>query len=324
MVKQDLRIVFMGTPEFAVPSLKALIDEGYNVVGVITAPDKKAGRGKKIRMSAVKVFAQSNKLNILQPHNLKDEVFINELRDLNANLQIVIAFRMLPEVVWLMPEFGTFNLHASLLPQYRGAAPINFAIINGEKSTGLTTFFIDKKIDTGRIIQQEKIDISKTDNAGTLHDKMIKIGSKLILSTVNSIVTDSIAPYAQISISNENDALKSAPKIKKEDCHINWNNQSETIYNFVRGLSPYPAAFSELITNEGTEHLVKIYKVAINSSKEPIKNFGHTLSDGKTYLSVATKSGFIDILELQLSGKKQMNITDFLRGFQKVRDCYFK
>ena len=323
MTKENLRIVFMGTPEFAISSLKALIDHGYNVVGVITSPDKKAGRGKKIKMSPVKIFALNNNLNILQPHKFKNEEFLDELRSLKANLQIIVAFRMLPKVVWAMPKLGTFNLHASLLPQYRGAAPINFAIINGEKITGLTTFFLDEEIDTGKIIYQEKIDISINDDAGTLHDSMMEKGSELIIRTVESIIKDNITPQDQISTTRKNEVLKNAPKLNKEDCRINWNNKPATIYNFVRGLSPYPAAFSTLTSSNGMEHIVKIYKVAVNSIVENDKSVGNILTDGKTYLTVITGSGTINILELQLSGKKRMNVEDFLRGFQKITDYSF-
>ena len=320
MKKQDLRIVFMGTPEFAVPSLKALIDTGYNVVGVITAPDKQAGRGKKIKMSAVKTFALDNELNILQPYKLKDESFLNELTELKCNLQIVVAFRMLPKVVWNMPELGTFNLHASLLPQYRGAAPINFALINGEKTTGLTTFFLDNKIDTGRIIKQEQITISQTDDAGSLHDKMMQKGAKLVTDTVDLILSNKAITHEQKSLIKEDENLKSAHKIDKEYCRINWNNNANTIYNFIRGLSPYPTAFSELISSNGTKYLVKIYKTEVISSNNQTKRNGDILTDGKAYLHVITNLGVISILELQLSGKKRMIIGDFLRGFQKIKD----
>jgi len=323
MKKQDLRIIFMGTPEFAVPSLKALIDSGFNVVGVITAPDKKAGRGKKIRMSAVKEFALEQKLNILQPSKLKEPSFINELSKLKANLQIVVAFRMLPEVVWDMPEHGTFNLHASILPQYRGAAPINFALINGEKNTGLTTFFLDKEIDTGRIIKQEQIIINQSDDVGSLHDKMMQLGSKLVTDTVNLILSSKTNTHEQSTLIKENETLKSAHKINKEYCRINWNNEPNTIYNFIRGLSPYPTAFSTLVSKNGTVHLVKIYKTATTSSQKQLEKPGTILTDGSTYLNVVTKSGVITILELQLSGKKRMIIGDFLRGFQKINDYSF-
>ena len=314
----------MGTPDFAVPSLKALIEEGYNVVGVITAPDREAGRGRKIMMSAVKKFALENNLNILQPQKLKDEVFLNDLRRLRPNLQIVVAFRMLPEVVWAMPALGTFNLHASLLPQYRGAAPINFAIINGETVTGLTTFFLDKEIDTGRIIHQEKINISFNDDAGILHDKMMEMGAQLILKTVKSIIDNNVTAHDQDSLLIKNEMLNPAPKLKKEDCRINWNNTPIIIYNFVRGLSPYPASYAIMASKEGVQHNVKIFKVEIISSLASNKKPGNIITDGKTYLNIETKSGVVGIMELQLSGKRRMGISDFLRGFQNIADFYFE
>ncbi len=322
MKKEDLRIVFMGTPDFAVPTLKAIVDIGYNVVGVITSPDREAGRGRKIMMSAVKKYSIKSGLKVLQPHKLKDENFINELKNLNANLQIVVAFRMLPEIVWAMPKLGTFNLHASLLPQYRGAAPINFAIINGETTTGLTTFFLDKNIDTGRIIHQEKIEISNIDDAGTLHDKMMIIGSELVLKTIKSIYSNNVTPHEQSKLTNN--VLKIAPKINKEDCLINWNNTPITVHNFVRGLSPYPSSFTILESESGIKHSVKIFKVAIVSSSSPINAPGNIVTDRKTFLNVEVKNGIISILELQLSGKKRMDIVNFLRGFQNINSFHFE
>jgi len=324
MNKKDLRIVFMGTPDFAVPSLKALLVGGYNVVGVITAPDREAGRGRKIMMSSVKKFAIENNLTVLQPFKLKDEGFIVELKALKANLQIVVAFRMLPEIVWAMPELGTFNLHASLLPQYRGAAPINFALINGETITGLTTFFLDKKIDTGRIIYQEEIKISDDDDVGTLHDKMMEKGSELVLKTVNSILDDSIEPIDQSKFIVKNEVLRSAPKLNKEDCQINWNNSPITIYNFVRGLSPYPASHTSLVSDNGIIHKVKIFKVDIIPNTDTKFTPGKISTDGKKYLNVETESGLINISELQLSGKKRMSVGDFLRGFQNIENYHFE
>lgn len=324
MKKQDLRIVFMGTPDFAVPSLKALIDNEFNVVGVITAPDKKAGRGRKIMVSAVKQFALDIKLNILQPLNLKEESFIDELKSLNCNLQIVVAFRMLPEIVWKLPTLGTFNLHASLLPQYRGAAPINYAIINGEKTTGLTTFFIDNKIDTGKIILQEKIDICDNDNVGSLHDKMMLKGSELILKTLNYILDNKINAQSQSTLIKTSEILKTAPKLNKEDCRIGWNNSPISINNFVRGLSPYPVAYAILASENGIQHVVKIFKVSISDSLKQNKLPGSINSDGKNYLDVIVGSGAISILELQLPGKKRMSITDFLRGFPDITNYHFE
>lgn len=314
----------MGTPDFAIPSLKALVDNGYNVVGVITAPDREAGRGRVITMSAVKKFAIENKLNVLQPHKLKNIDFIDELKNLQANLQIVVAFRMLPEIVWAMPELGTFNLHASLLPQYRGAAPINFAIINGEKVTGLTTFFLDKEIDTGRIIYQEKIKISNNDDAGSLHDKMMEMGAGLVLKTVSSILDNIVAPREQKELVIKNETLQIAPKLLKENCRIHWNNTPLKIYNFVRGLSPYPASYTILSDENGIKHSVKIFKVSIVSQFGLNKTPGKIVTDGKTFLNVEVETGDIGILELQLPGKKRMGVSDFLRGFQHIDDFYFE
>ncbi|NQU34908.1 MAG: methionyl-tRNA formyltransferase [Bacteroidetes bacterium] len=324
MKKEDLRIIFMGTPDFSVPTLNAIITEGYNVVGVITAPDREAGRGRKIKMSAVKEFALKNELKILQPTNLKDEGFIKELTSLKPNLQIVVAFRMLPKVVWSLPKLGTFNLHASLLPQFRGAAPINFAIINGESQTGLTTFFLDEQIDTGRIIKQIKTNISSDDSAGSLHDKMMVLGSELVIDTINCILNNSITPMDQKSFIDQKEVLYSAPKLNKEDCRINWNKKPDEVYNFVRGLSPYPASFSTLVSKRKKEIIVKIFSVSIISSSENNQNPGTIISDGSTYIDVALKSGIIRILELQLSGKKRMKTDELLRGFKNIQDYHFE
>lgn len=314
----------MGTPDFSVPTLNAIITEGYNVVGVITAPDREAGRGRKIKMSAVKEFALKNELKILQPTNLKDEGFIKELTSLKPNLQIVVAFRMLPKVVWSLPKLGTFNLHASLLPQFRGAAPINFAIINGESQTGLTTFFLDEQIDTGRIIKQIKTNISSDDSAGSLHDKMMVLGSELVIDTINCILNNSITPMDQKSFIDQKEVLYSAPKLNKEDCRINWNKKPDEVYNFVRGLSPYPASFSTLVSKRKKEIIVKIFSVSIISSSENNQNPGTIISDGSTYIDVALKSGIIRILELQLSGKKRMKTDELLRGFKNIQDYHFE
>ena len=314
----------MGTPDFSVPTLNAIITEGYNVVGVITAPDREAGRGRKIKMSAVKEFALNNELKILQPTNLKDEDFIKELTSLKPNLQIVVAFRMLPKVVWSLPKLGTFNLHASLLPQYRGAAPINFAIINGESQTGLTTFFLDEQIDTGGIIKQTKINISNEDSAGSLHDKMMVLGSELVIDTINCILNNSITPKDQKNFIDQNKVLNSAPKLNKDDCRINWNKKPVDVYNFVRGLSPYPASFSTLVSNSKKEIVVKIFTVSIISNSEPTQKPGAIISDGSTCIDVALKSGVIRILELQLSGKKRMRTAELLRGFKNIEDYHFE
>lgn len=313
MKKEDLRIVFMGTPDFAVESLKALVENNYNIVGVITAPDKPAGRGYKLQPSAVKEYALSKGLHILQPENLKNEVFLNELKQLEADIQVVVAFRMLPETVWNMPPKGTFNLHASLLPQYRGAAPINWAIINGEKETGVTTFFLKHEIDTGEIIFQEKIVIEDNDNAETIYDKLMILGSQLVLKTIDAVINGDIQSQPQsFFIKNEND-LKLAPKIFKETGEINWNKPAREIHNLVRGLSPYPAAWTEFEVN-GEKLNFKIFETKINNEKHQ-QSPGEIITDNKTTLQVAAQDGFIEILDIQLSGKKRMKIKDFLNGF---------
>ena len=302
MEKRELRIVFMGTPDFAVPSLDILVQHNYKIVGVITAPDKPAGRGQQLHQSAVKKYAVEKNLAVLQPEKLKNADFINELKALEPNLFIVVAFRMLPELVWQMPEYGTFNLHASLLPQYRGAAPINWAVINGEKETGVTTFFLQQEIDTGNIILQEKINIEDEDNAGSVHDKLMDIGSQLVLKTVQKIEENSVTEQPQ-----ELTTSKHAPKIYKETCLIDWNKPVLEIHDLIRGLSPYPTAFTHL---DGK--VLKIYK------SEVILRQAHDdkayLTDNKTYLSFKCADGYLDILELQLEGKKRMKVDEFLRG----------
>lgn len=309
MIK-DLKIVFMGTPDFAVESLKILVENNYNIVGVITAPDKPSGRGQKINQSAVKKYADTNNLKTLQPTNLKSEDFLTELKNLNANLQIVVAFRMLPELVWDMPQLGTFNLHASLLPQYRGAAPINWAIINGEKETGVSTFFLQHKIDTGDIIAQEKVNIGENETAGELHDKLMDIGCKLVLKTVQAIEQEKIASQAQ----NENQELKEAFKIFKPFCKIDWSKPINEIHNHIRGLSPYPTAFTEL-KNKTTGEIIscKIFKT--NAIKENHNFELNEIITSKTELKIAVNDGFINILELQVAGKKRMELTALLNGF---------
>lgn len=311
----NLKLVFMGTPDFAVESLRVLHEAGENIVGVITAPDKPAGRGKKLRSSPVKEYSREAGIqNILQPTNLKDPQFLSELKELHADLQVVVAFRMLPEVVWSMPPKGTINLHASLLPQYRGAAPINHAIINGETETGVTTFFIEKDIDTGKIILMEKQQIGPNMTAGELHDKLMTLGGKVLLDSVRKIAENDFNPVDQQGLA-EGVSLKPAPKIFKEDCRINWNNTVENIYNLIRGLSPYPAAWSEL-TSTGKKLMVKIY-FAEKQFAEEHPAPGTLLSDGKQ-LKIAARGGFIIIRELQAEGKKRMNTEDFLRGFQDI------
>ncbi|HLV15272.1 MAG TPA: methionyl-tRNA formyltransferase [Xanthomarina sp.] len=304
----DLRIVFMGTPDFAVTILKDLVEKEYQIVGVITAPDKPAGRGRKLNESAVKVYAQSQGLHIMQPTNLKNEEFLAELKSLNANLQIVVAFRMLPEVVWQLPAYGTFNLHASLLPDYRGAAPINWAIINGETKTGVSTFFIDEKIDTGEIILQEEVAIAPTDDAGILHDKLMHAGSDLVIKTVNLIKQGSVSTQAQ----PKTESPKTANKLNRDNCKIDWTDSMTNIYNKIRGLSPYPAAWTYLKNGEDTLD-VKIY--ASDLEKEP-----HELAIGdlvvtKKEIKVAVKEGFIHLKELKLPGKRKMDAKSLLNGY---------
>ena len=308
--KRDLRIVFMGTPDFAVATLKALLDHNYKVVGVITAPDRPAGRGQKLRASAVKKFALEHNLNILQPKNLKAETFINELKALKANLQIIVAFRMLPKVVWQMPEFGTFNLHASLLPQYRGAAPIHWAIINGETKTGVTTFFIDEKIDTGAVILSEETTIGSKTTVGELHDELMRIGSKLVIKTVGLIEADTITTTIQPKSKN----LKTAYKLNRDNCKIDWTQPIDTIYNKIRGLNPYPTAWCYLDNDEEDLLAIKIYGI-----EKEINN--HNFSTGtlvatKNELKVYCKGGYINVLEIQLPGKRKMEVKSLLNGFQ--------
>jgi methionyl-tRNA formyltransferase len=305
---RDLRIVFMGTPDFAVSTLDALVKAKFNVVGVITAPDKPAGRGQKIQQSPVKKYALDHNLTVLQPGNLKNEEFIAQLKSLNANLQIVVAFRMLPKTVWQLPEFGTFNLHASLLPNYRGAAPINWAIINGETKTGVTTFFIDEKIDTGNIILQEEVAIGDDETFGELHDKLMEVGSSLVVKTVQQIEKGIVKTVKQPEIEE-----KSAPKIFTETCKINWDNSLSDIYNLIRGLNPYPAAWTTLINNDD-EIKVKIYDVKKESASHQHKP-GKVITS-KNEIKVAVNGGYIIIESLQLAGKKQMDSKSLLNGFR--------
>ncbi|MGS2764412.1 methionyl-tRNA formyltransferase [Sinomicrobium sp. M5D2P9] len=305
---RNLRIVFMGTPDFAVGTLKKLVENDYNIVGVITAPDKPAGRGRKIQESAVKIYAASQNLNILQPENLKDEQFLSGLQSLEANLQVVVAFRMLPRAVWQMPRYGTFNLHASLLPDYRGAAPINRAVMNGETVTGVTTFFIDDKIDTGEIIMQTKTNIGPEENAGDLHDKLMDAGAGLVLATVRQIEAGEVVTQKQ----EEPEILKTANKIHKDTCKINWNGNIDEIYNHIRGLSPYPGAWT-ILTDGEKEDQVKIFRAEKEKTghSEPA---GKVIT-GKNEVKIAVKDGFIRLLEIQLPGKRKMHITDVLNGY---------
>lgn len=314
MEKNDMRVVFMGTPEFAVASLKAILDNGYQIAGVITAPDKPAGRGRKLQYSPVKQYALENNLHLLQPENLKGPDFNEQLRKLNPDIQVVVAFRMLPEIVWNLPPKGTFNLHASLLPQYRGAAPINHAVINGEEKTGVTTFLLDKEIDTGKIITRREIPVSPDDTAGTLHDKLMILGANLVTDTLEMIRLDKIEPIDQQVLVSENEDLKKAPKIFKEDCRIDWNQDAEKIYNMIRGLSPVPGAFTELKQSEKPPFIMKIYEAAPIAEKHG-HVAGKLLTDNRNFLKITTKDGFIDIKTLQIPGKKSMKTVEFLRGY---------
>lgn len=305
----DIPIIFMGTPEFAVTSLKTLLDKGYNVKAVVTTPDKPAGRGKNIQFSDVKKFALEHNLPILQPEKLKSPEFLAQLKEIDADLFVVVAFRMLPKEVWAMPKRGTINLHAALLPDYRGAAPINHAIINGETETGITTFYIDEQIDTGKIIMQERCAIEPEDNIGTLYDKLMFIGAEAVCKTVDIIASGNVNAIEQDSIRTE--GLHPAPKITKEFCQINWNNKSIDIHNLIRGLSPYPAAWCYL----KDDITAKIFTSAYSIEKHNLEA-GTFVSDNKSFLKVATQDGFVSILELQMQGKKRMAIKDFLNGFK--------
>ncbi|MGL5562451.1 MAG: methionyl-tRNA formyltransferase [Tannerellaceae bacterium] len=322
MEKKDLRIVYMGTPDFAVESLKALVEGGYNVVGVITMPDKPAGRGHKIQYSPVKQYALEAGLPLLQPEKLKDESFLTELKALNADLQIVVAFRMLPEVVWNMPRLGTFNLHASLLPQYRGAAPINWAVINGDTETGITTFFLTHEIDTGRIIKQEKVAIEESDNAGIVHDKLMELGARLVVETVDAILDGSVESVEQSNFYSDESVLKTAPKIFKETCLLDWGLSPKQVYDFVRGLSPYPAAWTELLYPDGKIVSTKVFEVAYRNEHHELA-LGAIVTDSKNYVDVAVNGGFVSLIEIQQAGKKRMGVKDFLRGFPLTNEYCF-
>jgi len=324
MTKEELRIVYMGTPDFAVESLKCLVEGGYNVVGVVTMPDKPVGRhGSVLQPSPVKQYAVEKGLKILQPVKLKDEVFVEELRSLNADLQIVVAFRMLPEVVWNMPRLGTFNLHASLLPQYRGAAPINWAVINGDKETGITTFFLQHEIDTGRVIQQVRIPIADTDNVGDVHDRLMMLGGQLVVETVDNIINGNVISVEQDDMLQEGESLRPAPKIFHDTCRIDWRGKNvKQVYDFVRGMSPYPAAWTELVNGDKTVS-VKVYEsVKIyddSSAYEP----GRILTNNKSEIRVALRDGFIGVKTLQIAGKKRMQSDEFLRGYKFEENAHF-
>lgn len=304
----------MGTASFAVPSLEILVNLGYNIVAVITAPDKPAGRGRKLRPSPIKVFANEKKLMVLQPVNLKDETFTDQLKELKPDLQIVVAFRMLPKSVWQIPPKGTFNLHSSLLPQYRGAAPINHAIMNGEKQTGVTTFMIDEKIDTGRIIFQESTTIESNESAGELHDRLMTIGANLVLKTVEAVESNKIETKAQHEIVTNTPELKPAPKIFKEDCKIYWDKPVTHVHNLIRGLSPIPGAFCFIQLKNGKKLNLKIFAATIKMNSQ-ILELGNFQCDGKNSFIVFCQDGALELMEVQLEGKKRMKIQDFLRGF---------
>jgi methionyl-tRNA formyltransferase len=306
----------MGTPDFAVESLKTLVENNYKVVGVITMPDKPAGRGHKIQFSPVKQYALDNGLLLLQPEKLKDEAFLEELRELKADVQVVVAFRMLPEVVWNMPKFGTFNLHASLLPQYRGAAPINYALINGETETGATTFFLTHEIDTGKIILQQKTPISETDNAGTVHDKLMVMGAEMVRKTIDLLIEGKTDAIDQQQFISTDTVLKAAPKIFKETCEIKLNDTVENIYNFVRGLSPYPTARLDIELPNSTEKIaLKVFETSKEITAHNLPE-GTIETDGKTFLKVAANNGFIHLISIQAAGKKRMSAGEYLRGMR--------
>ena len=315
MNAKDLRIVFMGTPEFAVPSLRALVEGGYNVIAVVTTPDKPAGRGQKMHESDVKIAARELGLPVLQPEKMKDPDFAEQMKQLRPDLGIVIAFRILPESIWSMPTYGTFNLHASLLPQYRGAAPINRAIMNGETETGVTTFLLNNGIDTGGILEQERVAIGEEDNVGTMYEKLMNIGTGLVLKTVERIAAGDIEPVEQQHI--DESTLKPAPKIFKEDCIVDWTATGRSIVDFIRGLSPYPAAWTPM-TGEGVQPLTaKIFSARFTACAHG-RQAGQIDTDGKSYLRVACADGWIEIDDLQLAGKKRMSVRELLLGFRNA------
>ncbi len=309
MDRKEISIIYMGTPEFAVAPLEALLHAGYQVKAVVTVADKPAGRGQKLQMSAVKEFAIANDLEVLQPVKLKDPVFVEQLRSFNADLFVVVAFRMLPEIVWSMPRLGTLNLHGSLLPKYRGAAPINYAIINGESESGVTTFLIKHEIDTGEILLQERLNIDPDETAGELHDRMMIVGADLVVKTVDAIRTNTIQPIPQDMLLLE---PSHAPKIFKQDCKIDCSRNPVELFNQVRGLSPFPTAYLEFLKRDGAVLSMKIFRCAVLAG-DPVP--GSVVSDGKTYLKIGVNGGFLSLLDVQLAGKKRMTIQEFLRGF---------
>lgn len=323
MKGKEVRIVFMGTPGFAVASLKALVENNYNVVGVVTAPDKPAGRGKKLTESAVKKYAAEKGMKILQPQKMKDPAFLNELKSLEADLQVVVAFRMLPEAVWNMPRLGTFNLHGSLLPQYRGAAPLNWAIINGETKTGVTTFLLDHQIDTGKILFQRETEIGENDTVGDIHDRLMETGAGLVIKTVDALAEGKVQPVPQTELVQE-ETIKKAPKIFKEDCKIDWTKDVQTVRNLIRGLSPHPAAWANLVHKKSGRTVPCKVFFAQPVISEEVAPPGTIDSDDETYLNVACSDGWLEITDFQLSGKKRLKASDFLRGFRQVLDYHFE
>lgn len=310
MEREELKIVFMGTPEFAVAPLKALCEAGYPVAAVVTVADKPAGRGRQLQQSAVKQWAVDHQLPVLQPLKLKEEEFLRQLKAFDAHLFVVVAFRMLPQVVWAMPPLGTFNLHASLLPQYRGAAPINHAVINGETTTGLTTFLLDEQMDTGSVLMQEAMEIGADETAGELHDRMMVKGAELVVATCDAIRLGTHSPVAQSAYAPGQ--LRAAPKIFKENCLIDWNQPAETVRNLIRGLSPYPGAFTRLLSPQGEELVLKIFRGRVVADERVVA--GAIQSDGKSFLQFACTDGWYQASEVQLSGRKRLKTTEFLRG----------
>ncbi len=305
----------MGTPQFAVASLEILLKNNYNVVAVVTTPDKPSGRGQKLTASPVKQFAIENNITVLQPEKLNEETFIETIKEINPDLQIVVAFRKLPKVLWQLPPVGTFNLHASLLPDYRGAAPMNWAIINGETETGLTTFFLNENIDEGKILLTKHISIDEEWSLGELHDEMMVKGAELVIKTVKAIENQKVTPVDQHSIILNDRVINKAPKIFKDDCRINWNNKAKDVVNLIRGLSPVPTAFTELISSlDSIEFYLKIYKASYELTDHSFE-VGKLFTDNKTYIKITTADGYVNLIDIQLAGKKRMNVTDFLRGF---------
>jgi len=323
MKPEEIRIVYMGTPEFAVAPLEQLIKSGYHVAAVVTSPDRPAGRGKKIRQSAVKQFisAQHPEIKIFQPSNLKDPEWVSELESIRPDIQVVVAFRMLPEAVWRVPRLGTFNLHASLLPQYRGAAPINHVLMNGETESGVTTFLIDHQIDTGNILMQERVAVGERETAGELHDRLMEKGAQLVLKTVKGLAEGTLQARSQEKLMPPDGTLKLAPKIHKEDCRINWSRQGRDVVNLIRGLSPYPGAFTTLVKEDQPGPICKIYEASFQDAP-PKGPPGSIHSDGKKTLNVAVADGYVSIGSIQLEGKRRMGITEFLAGMKLTSGPY--